>query len=429
MAATFNVPQRQTGVLLTSMGMNQPAFTSLWSSKSLRSTQFPEADWATAWPGNAGTGPRDNRAPLGSRGIGTYTVVGSGAWSHQQLLLGMDDEVGLLTVVPQRSAMTTHAANGSALIPVMSSRLLCFDKDGCRCPDGTTVGTRLSGQEMIFSMGADAERPHVQAAGERWDDAAKKKYCNKEKEKKRSTHNGDPHLVTFDGLPFDVMALGEFVVARDPDGGFEVQARHEPYPLRGTGTSAVAVGSGAQRITFTGDDLADEPAITVRVDGEVVTDRESTVTVGEATATPLAEVGDLPEAREHWRVEWPDGTAVDLHWLNGWFVSIEAETERAARLVGLLGSSNDDFRDDLLLPDGSPLPLGPPSLIDEVYAPAWQVDDAATLFDYEGNETLATFVGPPPPPPDPPTEDVVEQCTFALGSGASPTRSTPARTT
>src|SRR5262249_13275931 len=40
--------------------------------------------------------------------------------------------------------------------------------------------------------------------------------------------NGDPHLHTFDGLPYEFQAAGEFVLARSTVGGFEVQARQQP---------------------------------------------------------------------------------------------------------------------------------------------------------------------------------------------------------
>ena len=413
------------GDLLRLSHLAELSFLTSWSSLSLRSTQFPEREWLMDWPGPSATaGPRDNVVSAGTRGIGTYVVHGSPRWSHRQSVVTMARDVGIVTVVSAIGPMSTHTATGSSTIPQLTPFRFCFDAGGCRCPDGSRVGTKMAGRDMVFSFAADEQAPTAAVGAEKWNP---KKYC-KEDKRKRASSNGDPHLVSFDGRPFDVMALGEFVTAQDPDGDFEVQARHEPFDFGMTGISAVAIGTGAHRITLTASELTADASIEIRVDGELVTSgRGEDVPSIEPLELdgvtfahdPSVEAIGLGISRGAWVASWPDGTTVGARWSGGWFLTVQAPPERASRLVGLLGSSNGDFRDDLALPNGTIIPVPTQESIDLRFAPAWQVDDDTTLFDYADGQSVEGFVGPPPPPPEPVSDDVLEACAGALGDRAA----------
>jgi len=126
---------------------------------------------------------------------------------------------------------------------------------------------------------------------------------------------------------------------------------------------------------------------------------------------------------DRWTATWADDdTEVTLAWNRGWFITVEPSDARAARLVGLLGASNGDPRDDLLLPDGTRVDpaIDDSRAIDDAYARAWIVDDDTTLFDYAPGQSPDTFAaarldGVVPEPED----ATVATCRGALGRGAT----------
>ena len=55
-----------------------------------------------------------------------------------------------------------------------------------------------------------------------------------------ASSNGDPHMRTVDGVPYDFQAAGEFTLLETPDGAVDVQVRQEP---------AAGVERGSSRTT------------------------------------------------------------------------------------------------------------------------------------------------------------------------------------
>jgi hypothetical protein len=259
---------------------------------------------------------------------------------------------------------------------------------------------------MIVSFAAADEAPMAALFAEEWD---AERHCDEEPPDDASS-NGDPHLVTFDGLTYDVMTLGEFVVARDPAGGFELQTRHEPFGF-GAGTSAVAVSDGTTRVTFTSSLSAADPP-TIRVDG-VVESRPSF-----AAGSLRVEREGAGEAAE---VVWPDGTTVRLEWYLGWFVHVVTPAERARRMEGLLGSADGDLRNDLRTPDGVDVDSAEAEAYESSFALAWAVDDSTSLFDYEPGQSVDTFRidHPLPDAPIAIDEAAEDRCRAALGPTAA----------
>lgn len=407
------VPGTATGgvqALLATGGIDDLTFKMNWSAMTLRSSSFHSPFWSMEWPvpGGAG-GPQDNTSSYETIGVGEFDIVGSGEYSQPQITMDMNDPIGLVFVATNDTPMTTHAEEGTVTVPEQASGRFCFEADGCKCPDGKTSGAlQMVGREMVFSYPAAAKDPTARVQAVEWDP---QKYCDHEIDPRASV-NGDPHLVSFDGLPFDVMAIGEFVVARDTEGGFEVQTRFVPASRVGASTSAVAVGDGVHRISFTAPDLGVEPEIIVRVDG-VDASVDRSVAVGAMTATAAG-------TRFEWMIDWTDGSSVELWWAQGWFLGLTVPAERGSHLVGLLSAPNHDMHDDLRLPDGTVVSARDPQRIDVDYAPAWRVDHETTLFDYEPGEGPQTFVGPPAATGVIlPSDEAFAACAKAVGDGAA----------
>ncbi|MBM0205931.1 VWD domain-containing protein [Micromonospora sp. STR1s_5] len=197
--------------------------------------------------------------------------------------------------------------------------------------------------------------------------------------------NGDPHLLTYDGLRYDFQAAGEFVLTRSTTDDFEVQVRQTMFPA----SSVVAVNS-AVAVQVAGDRVGvyvtpDGPA--VRVNGSapvsapdgVKLPRGGTVTGwGDGTVT----------------VEWPDGARLTAQPIGVWglSVSVSAPTARAGTLEGLLGDHDGDPGDDLTVRNGKRV-TQPPTFeaLYPGFADSWRVEAQLSLFDYEPGQNTGTF--------------------------------------
>ncbi|MCG5470710.1 VWD domain-containing protein [Micromonospora sp. LAH09] len=197
--------------------------------------------------------------------------------------------------------------------------------------------------------------------------------------------NGDPHLLTFDGLRYDFQAAGEFVLTRSTADDFEVQVRQTMFPA----SSVVAVNS-AVALRVAGDRVGvyqtpDGPV--TRVNGGppvyapdgVKLPRGGTVTTwSDGTVT----------------VDGPDGVRLIAHPIGVWglSVSVGAPPARAGTLEGLLGDHDGDPGDDLTSRGGARVSQ-PPTFesLYPGYADSWRVEAPRSLFDYEPGQSTATF--------------------------------------
>lgn len=406
----FESPQKAVSAILQVGHLDGQVFRMYWSSRTLRSSTLG-SDWQLPWPTpSPDAGPHDNIVSIGSRGTGIYKVSAAGEYRQQQLTVRMTPQVGIVVVAMEGGPLTTHTAIGTQTVGDGGSRRFCFAPDGCRCPGGSTSGAvEMDGPDMIFSFAASENETVAHVVGESWDPD---NHCRDEPEPEEASSNGDPHLVSFDGLPFDVITLGEFVTARDPEGDLEVQTRHEPFQF-GAGTTAVAIGSGDHRVSFTMPEFFTVASPLVRVDGEVmestefdVGDMRIAITDGDAGSEIVA--------------TWPDGSAIELRWFLGWFVQLRVTPERAARMEGLLGSADGDLGNDLALPDGTLVDSNDAAQDESPFALAWAVDGSTTLFDYDAGQSVRTF-RIPHPNPEPPELDAaaLAECSDSLGERAA----------
>ncbi|WP_116999134.1 VWD domain-containing protein [Desertimonas flava] len=387
-------------------GLDGVVFRMAWSSRTLRRAAWGDEWWmGWVWTGHESKPPVDNETTVSGIGIGTYAFEGRGDFSQPQLRVPVAAAVGLVTVAPVGAPIATHTRVGTRSVGDGSSGRFCFDPGQCACPPGQSAGAwPMEPGEMLFSFAASEDVPTSTLVAVEWDPDEE---CHEDDEPDEAWSNGDPHLVSFDGLAFDVVTLGEFVLARDPAGDFEVQTRHVPFGF-GAGTAAVAVGDGTTRVTFTAPDLGIEAPV-IRVDG-VVDDRP------EFTAGALR----VAVGSDASMVAWPDGSTVRLHWYRGWFVSVTVPPARSARMEGLLGAADGDLRNDLRQADGTVVDTNVAAAHESPFALSWAVDESTTLFDYEPGQSVATFRIPHPRPQSPDLDpELIDGCAVALGERAA----------
>lgn len=192
---------------------------------------------------------------------------------------------------------------------------------------------------------------------------------------------GEPHLVTFDGVGYDMQAVGEFIAMASPD--LEVQLRTQPFRDLDTisiGT-AVAIGFDSHRVTVDRDVSPDER---VRIDGEPVALDELRAEprqIDEARLSLVADSLQIERGDDLVTIANLEGREfLDLY-LD--FAADTVETE------GLLGSADGDVDNDFATRDGDVLnqPLSHDELYGE-FVESWRISDDESLFDYaNGTDT------------------------------------------
>lgn len=200
---------------------------------------------------------------------------------------------------------------------------------------------------------------------------------------------GDPHVRTFDGLFYEMQAVGEFVLARSTSGTtFEVQARTAAVDGRTDLSQAVAVSA-----TIDGDQVAfnfNEAQATWEFQfGGVAVD----------PSAPLPGGGTLTQSGDRYVIKATDGSQLWVWTRSNYLdINIVVAPERDAEMEGLCGNSNETMADDLALPRpmqsttfGSSLPFD--TLYGD-YVKSWVVADSP--FEYKL---------PTEPNPDDPTAE------------------------
>lgn len=198
----------------------------------------------------------------------------------------------------------------------------------------------------------------------------------------------DPHLRTFDGLRYDMQAVGELTVVRDPSDGFEVQIRTRPYTvfIPASVTIAVAARVGANRVG-------------VYLDGNV--------RLNGVSFTPVLGRNELPGEGTLYRLGerivlvWPDNSQLHVirHHPAFFDVTVFVPDGRKGKVAGLLGNFDGTALGELRSREGTP--LAEPASFENFYrvlVESWRVTPENSLFDYapgEGPETFADRSFPP----------------------------------
>ncbi len=200
---------------------------------------------------------------------------------------------------------------------------------------------------------------------------------------------GDPHLVTVDGLHYDLWAAGEFNFAQSPQYGLNVQARFVPVNGRWSAVGGVAMSNNGYRVEIRNDG-------TVLIDGEVT----------DLPTNNMIQLGDnaavLRNGNEYY-VVWPGEQTrpVLVYALRDKLsmISMYYPSDRPSDLTGLVGNANGVTDDDFKLRDGTQLSSHTsPATLHGTYADSWRITDATSLFTYGAGQSTATFTDKAFPP-------------------------------
>ena len=228
---------------------------------------------------------------------------------------------------------------------------------------------------------------------------------------------GDPHMITFDGLKYDLQTLGEFTLVKSNRSDFEVQSRHIPYNSSGSLaiSSAVAMKMGSDRVAIYAQGLPDDDTTTpLRVNGK------PTILQDDKLALPGS--GEILRQGGNYVMSAPTGEKV-LVSSNGSYLNVSPIVDnRAGKYSGLLGNVNGNPNDDLQSRDGKNVlearstygdvgqvlnlvGLRLPGVLDQAeqvyfdqlykeFANSWRIKQTESLFDYPPGKTTQSYVNP-----------------------------------
>jgi len=222
--------------------------------------------------------------------------------------------------------------------------------------------------------------------------------------------DGDPHLVTVEGIHYDFQPAGEFVLLRDGN-GLQIQTRQTPVattfnpgPNAYTGlascvslNTAVAARVGTHRISYEPNiaGVPDPSGMQLRIDGVLTTLGGAGANLGPGGHISNYVAGGI-------ETDFPDGTTliVTPNWwptTSKWYLNVSVFHSPASEgVIGALAPGSWLPA----LPDGSSLGPQPASLhqryvdLNNTFADAWRVTAATSLFDYAAGTSTDTFTIP-----------------------------------
>jgi hypothetical protein len=289
---------------------------------------------------------------------------------------------------------------------------LCVKSGGCKCPDGSagaSLVTKPAKAPIVLGIESGASSSQIFLVGTSLDD-----FC-KEPDKKPPAppgggggggggaggpddqpdpapgpggSGGDTHITTFDGLKYDFQAIGEYTLVKSTRDDFLIQTRQVP-PRGARNVSvnqAMATRMGDRRVTV----QIENGAATLRVAGvpandEVVRLPAGTIIRSETTYGPT------------FQFTWADGTHARVAQLGASTlnVTVEPAAARAGALAGLLGDFDGSPENDLVGAGGAKLGVQPPAQeLTHGFADTWRIAQADSLFDYQPEQSTATFTDP-----------------------------------
>jgi hypothetical protein len=191
---------------------------------------------------------------------------------------------------------------------------------------------------------------------------------------------GDPHILTRDGLLYDLQVTGDFILATT-DTGFAVQARQTTVTGRPglTWNTAIAVQLGSHRINVIAGPMINgiDGPMRISIDG-VPTTLVNNVPFGLPGGDSLVLSPGAPPILV---VRRATGESVQI--TGGWYYPLlQATVSISGPSRGILGNGNGDPASDLVIRNGPALSY-PPTYAElyGVFAPSWLVQPQESLFD------------------------------------------------
>jgi hypothetical protein len=190
---------------------------------------------------------------------------------------------------------------------------------------------------------------------------------------------GDPHLVTLDGLSYDLQSVGEFDLINAPSWDFNVQARFTPLGTKVSMLSSLAFKLNEHTVEFNGNTLLVDHTPTTIPDGSYL--------YFDRGAALIHKDGKFLAV-------WPGQTFRPMM-LFGTGVSPTFSIPPGTATTGLLGNNNGSKTDEFALRDGTPLGASPSqSVIHGPFASSWRITDQTSDFTYAPGESTATYTDP-----------------------------------
>lgn len=191
---------------------------------------------------------------------------------------------------------------------------------------------------------------------------------------------GDPHMLTFDGRRYDFQAAGEFVVARNQSGDFEVQARQEPWinSRLVTINTAVAFKVGNDRVEVR---AAQTPVLLVNGKKQLL------------ASTTLPDGGQVQLDQGVISVTWKDGSIAYVEPVGtyGLTLSVQLADELAGKVTGLLGDGDGNSKNDLHVRGKNESFEPNYEKLYPAFADSWRISDKTSLFTYDNGKNTGTY--------------------------------------
>lgn len=192
---------------------------------------------------------------------------------------------------------------------------------------------------------------------------------------------GDPHLVTFDGVAYDMQAIGEFVLAQSNDGRIVVQTRTSGIWPVASVNSRVAALVGSTRVEV---DVVEG----LIIDGEPADLVDGFLDLGDGAFVAQSGSG--------YRIAWPGTDDRPVLSVGRGFralnVGFAIPASMTGQFAGLLGDGDGDRSNDFVTRAG--VEIAQPLTFDDLYARfagSWRIDDTQSLFTYPDGLGTADF--------------------------------------
>lgn len=373
--------------------------------------------WRANNPGNLRNAPTKIATAPGAEGtFAVFATMADGRAAQRSLYLA---KYGKMKVRDAVAKLTPPSENDTArYIKNLESQGINVDETvesqidnlmtAIEANEGLIVGT-----EVPRSEDQSTAKQCLPKNQNKSDNKSEKNYCIE------GLSTGDPHLVTFDGLRYDLQALGEFILIKSNDGAFQLQARHAPFSSAMSVNSAVAMKVGSNRVALYAREFPDADTSTpLRVNGKPTTIQGNKLT--------LPGGGEISQQGSTYVIISPRGEKVLVNPAgagNTAFFNVSPFVyNQSGKYSGLLGNVNGNPNDDLQSRGGNNvlafkstygdvnkvlnlIGLRAPGALDKAekvyfdqlykeFANSWRVKQEESLFDYPAGKTTQNYVDP-----------------------------------